>query len=396
MSENQAVKEMIGKVFSNIADAIETGEFSKKTKIGLTTMGSEHGVENLVKAAEQAANRASGYEVVLIGPKVKTDLTIYQADTEEEMHKVMEQLLDSKEIEGCVTMHYNFPIGVSTVGKVITPGKGKEMFIATTTGTSSPNRVEAMVKNALYGIIAAKANGIKNPTVGILNVDGARQVEKALKELKANGYDLTFTESMRADGGAVMRGNDLLAGTPDIMVQDTLTGNVFMKIFSAYTTGGDYESIGYGYGPGIGEGQDRTILILSRASGVPVIANAIQYTAELVKGNLQQVAKEEFKKAKQAKLEDILKALTKDTKKTKEEDEEEVTAPPKEVVTGSISGIDIMDLEDAVKALWKKGVYAESGMGCTGPILMVSEEKLDTALAILREAGFVAGESPDC
>ncbi|SNS07892.1 hypothetical protein SAMN05446037_10431 [Anaerovirgula multivorans] len=27
---------------------------------------------------------------------------------------------------------------------------------------------------------------------------------------------------------------------------------------------------------------------------------------------------------------------------------------------------------------------------------MVSEEKLDTALAILREAGFVAGESPDC
>ncbi len=41
-----------------------------------------------------------------------------------------------------------------------------------------------MVKNALYGIITAKALGIKEPTVGILNIDGARKVEGALKELK--------------------------------------------------------------------------------------------------------------------------------------------------------------------------------------------------------------------
>ncbi|SDK70744.1 glycine/sarcosine/betaine reductase complex component C subunit alpha [Natronincola ferrireducens] len=395
MSENKAVKQMIGKVFSNIADAIETGEFSKKITIGLTTLGSEHGIDNLVKAAEIAQNRSSSYKVVLIGPKTQTDLTIHEATTEEEMHKTMEKLLDSGEIDGAVTLHYNFPIGVSTVGKVITPGKGKEMFIATTTGTSSPHRVEAMVKNALYGIMAAKASGIKRPTVGILNVDGARQVEKALKELKANGYDINLTESMRSDGGCIMRGNDLLAGTPDIMVQDTLTGNVFMKVFSAFTTGGDYESIGYGYGPGIGEGQERTILILSRASGVPVIANAIAYAADLVKGNLKEVVKEEFQKAKKAKLDDILKSLTKDTKKANQ-DEEEVTAPPTEVVTGSISGIDIMDLEDAVKILWKKGIYAESGMGCTGPILMVNEGKLNTAMAVLKESGFVAGETPDC
>ncbi|AOY77895.1 glycine/sarcosine/betaine reductase complex component C subunit alpha [Clostridium formicaceticum] len=395
MSENKAVKQMIGKVFNNIADAIETGEFGKKTRIGLTTLGSEHGVENLVKAAQMAAKSSTGYQIVLIGPKVESDLVQYEANTEEEAHKKMEELLDSGEIDGCVTMHYSFPIGVSTVGKVITPGKGKEMFIATTTGTSSPHRTEAMVKNALYGIIAAKANGIKNPTVGILNVDGARQVEKALKELKANGYAINLTESMRSDGGCIMRGNDLLAGTPDIMVQDTLSGNVLMKVFSAFTTGGDYESIGYGYGPGIGEGQERTILILSRASGVPVVANALQYAAELVKGNLKEVAKEEFQAAKKANLDEILKSLTKDNKKAKEADEE-ITAPPKEVVTGSISGIDIMDLEDAVKALWKKGIYAESGMGCTGPILMVNEAKVKDALMLLQEAGFVAGEKSDC
>ena len=59
-----------------------------------------------------------------------------------------------------------------------------------------------------------------------------------------------------------MRGNDLLMGTPDVMVTDSLTGNLFMKIFSSYTTGGDYEAEGYGYGPGVGENYDRRVLIL--------------------------------------------------------------------------------------------------------------------------------------
>jgi len=396
MSDNKNIKEMIGKIFNDIADAMETGKFSSKIKVGITILGSEHGLDNMIKGAEMAAKNAQGYEVVLIGPKVETDLQIVEANSEEEAHKKMEELLDSGEIHSCVTMHYNFPIGVSTVGKVITPAKGKEMFIATTTGTSSPHRVEAMVKNALYGIIAAKASGIKNPTVGILNVDGARQVERALKELDSNGYKVNFVESMRSDGGAIMRGNDLLAGTPDVMIQDTLTGNIFMKVFSSFSTGGDYEALGYGYGPGIGEGYNRTILILSRASGVPVVSGAIEYAAQLVQGNLKEVAKVEFQTAKNAKLDDILKSLTKDAKKAKESKEEEVEAPPTEIVTGSISGIDIMDLEDAVKALWKKGIYAESGMGCTGPIVMVNEEKLTNAMAVLAEVGFITKESDPC
>ncbi|MCC5910287.1 MAG: glycine reductase [Clostridiaceae bacterium] len=395
MTDNKVIKQTIGKVINEIADAIETGDFGKKIKIGLTTLGSEHGVENLVKAAEIATKKSSGYEVVLIGPKTKSTLKTVEVNSEEEMHKVMEDLLDTKEIDACVTLHYNFPIGVSTVGKVITPAKGEEMFIATTTGTSSPHRTQAMVKNALNGIIAAKATGIKEPTVGILNVDGARQVEMALKELDKNGYKINFTESMRADGGCVMRGNDLLAGTPDVMVQDTLTGNIFMKIFSSYTTGGDYESVGYGYGPGIGDGYDRVVLILSRASGIPVIANAIEYAADLVRGNLKELTKQEFKAAKAAKLEEILKSLVKESKGSASE-EKEIIAPPKEVVTGSIAGIDILDLEDAVKTLWKNNIYAESGMGCTGPVVMVSESKLDKAIKVLQKEGFVAGEKSDC
>ncbi|WP_242945101.1 glycine/sarcosine/betaine reductase complex component C subunit alpha, partial [Caminicella sporogenes] len=215
---------MLGNMLIEIADAIETGKYRKKIKVGLTTLGSEHGVENLVKGAEIAAKSGIDFDIVLIGPKVETELEIIEVKEEKEMHKKMEQLLDSGYIGACVTMHYNFPIGVSTVGKVITPGEGKEMFIATTTGTSSAHRVEAMIKNAIYGIITAKAMGIKKPSVGILNVDGARQVERALKQLNENGYEINFGESTRSDGGCIMRGNDLLKGAVDVMVTDTLTG----------------------------------------------------------------------------------------------------------------------------------------------------------------------------
>jgi glycine reductase len=388
------IKTMIGSIFNEIADAMETGSFGKKVRVGLTTLGSELGVENMVKGAEAAQKRSASVEVVLIGPKVESSLTQVVVENEDQGYKEMERMLDSKELDACVTLHYSFPIGVSTVGRVVTPGKGKEMIIATTTGTSSAHRVEAMVKNGIYGVITAKALGIKNPTVGILNVDGARQVERSFKELAGKGYPINFTESSRADGGAVMRGNDLLAGTPDVMITDTLTGNIMMKVFSSFTTGGSYESQGYGYGPGIGENYDRLVMILSRASGSPVIANAISYAAELVQGDVLNVAKKEFEAANKAGLKDILSSLTKDVKK--EEVKTEVKAPDKEPVTGTIDGIDIMELEDAVQVLWSNGIYAESGMGCTGPIVMVNETKINEALGVLSKAGYSVGQAEDC
>lgn len=333
-------------------------------------------------------------EVVLIGPKVDSDLCQVVAETEDEAYQKMEEMLDKGEIGSCVTMHYNFPIGVSTVGKVSTPAKGNEMFIATTTGTTAAHRVEAMIKNGINGIIAAKAMGIENPSVGILNLDGARQVERALKELDEKGYKINFVESSRADGGIVMRGNDLLLGTPDVMITDTLTGNVLMKMFSSYTSGGSFETQGYGYGPGIGEGYERVVLILSRASGSPVVANALAYGADLVRGNVSKLAKEEFQKVNKAGLKDIIGKLTKEEKKT--EEVEEAVAPPSETVTATIEGIDIMELEDAVQALWRKGIYAESGMGCTGPIVMVNEGKLSDAIKELGNAGYEVDQPEDC
>ncbi len=382
----QNIQKMIAETFLEMAQGIESGSYGKRPKIALTGMGSEHGEENSMAAAVMAA--AEGIDVYYIGTLEAPGITTVKVADDEEGHKKMEELLENGEVDAAVTMHYPFPIGVSTVGRVITPAKGKEMFIANTTGTSSADRIEGMIKNAVYGIIAAKACGVADPTVGILNVDGARQTEKALKELADGGYPIRFAESTRADGGCVMRGNDLLQGAPDIMVTDSLTGNVLVKMMSAFQTGGSFEATGYGYGPGIGEGYDRLVMIISRASGAPVIAGALRYAAQLVRGKVFDVAAKEFAAAKKAGLDNILKAR-KAAAKPAAAEEEEVKAPPAEIVTAQIPGIEVMDLEDGVQALWKQGIYAESGMGCTGPIIRVSDANLDKAKEILTAAGFI-------
>ncbi|MBR3288140.1 MAG: glycine reductase [Lachnospiraceae bacterium] len=381
------LKEQIAKSFMAMAEGLESGQFGEKPKVALTGMGSEHGESNSMQAAIMAAK--SGVDVYYIGtyenPLVKT----IKVKDDEEGHKVMERMVDNKEVDAAVTMHYPFPIGVSTVGRVTTPAHGKDMFIANTTGTSSTDRVEGMILNAISGIIVAKATGITNPTVGILNIEGAKAVEKALNELKAGGYDLTWGESSRADGGVCLRGNDVLKGTTDILVTDSLTGNMLMKVLSAFMTGGSYESTGFGYGPGIGIGYDKLVFIVSRASGAPVLAHAMTLAGELVRNNILEIAKDEFKKAKKAGLDSILEAI-KAKNKASAAPAEDIKMPPKEPVPAAILGVEVMDLEDAVKTLWKEGIYAESGMGCTGPVVMMSDANEAKAREILKKAGYIS------
>ena len=379
------INKMIADTFLQIADGLETGSFAKKPKIALTGMGSEHGEENAMKAAVAAAKE--GVDVYYIGSLEHEGVTTVSVPDDEAGHKKMEELLQSGEVDGAVTMHYPFPIGVSTVGRAVTPSFGKEMYIANTTGTSSTDRVQGMIRNAIYGIITAKTCGCSDPTVGILNVDGARQTEMALKELDENGYHISFAESSRADGGCVMRGNDVLRGTPDIMVTDSLTGNILIKMLSSYTTGGSYEAMGYGYGPGIGDGYDQLVLIISRASGAPLIKGALTFAGELVRGNVFEVAKKEFESVRKAGFDEILEKYK---QQPKEAAEEKVEMPPKEIVTSQVQGIEIMDLDDAVQLLWKNKIYAESGMGCTGPVIRISDANLEKAKEILEKGGYIS------
>ncbi|MDO4679993.1 MAG: glycine/sarcosine/betaine reductase complex component C subunit alpha [Aerococcus sp.] len=382
------IKQTISEVFAELATALETGDMGPKIKIGLTINGSEHGFD-VMKQAANIAQAKGLFDVVLIGEKVDwtQDFEHYEANTEQAVEATIDRLISDGTIQGCVTLHHNFPIGVSTVGRYIAPATGRDVILATTTGTTSTVRTEGMVLNAINGIIAAKALGIKEPTVGILNVEGAKTVDRALHELSENGYPIHFAESVRADGGAVLRGNDLLTGSADVIITDTLTGNLLMKLMSAFTTGGQYETAGYGYGPAIGEGYEQNICIISRASGAPVIANALQYAYEVAKGGLIETSQREFQVANQAKLKDISEALVE--KDSASSHEEAVTAPSKEVVTSSIMGIDVLDLEEAVKALWKADIYAESGMGCSGPIVLVNPAKFERAEQIVKDNGFL-------
>lgn len=396
MTNKMPIKQMMGEIFYQIADAIETGQLGKKVKVGLTTFGCEVGIDQWIAAAEAVSMHREDFEVVLIGQKMKTSLLQFEASSEDEAHRKMETMLDFGMIDACITTHYSYPIGVASVGKIMVPGKGKDLFLATTSGTAALNRSAAMVMNALYGIITAKTMGIALPKVGILNVAGARKTEKALRTLVQQGYDIRFAVSLRPESRCIMRGNDVVAGTPDVLVHDSLTGNITMKMLATFLTGGTFESIGAGYGPGIGLRYDRLAMVISRASGYSVVQEAILYAVQLIKGNLLKVAQQEFSMAKNAGLEQVIQGLMMEGDVGLNKEMQQVVAPLGEPVNQGISGIDIMELEKAMKIVWREGIYAESGMGCTGPILMVSDTKLALALDVLKRKGYLVYEEIEC
>lgn len=366
---------------------------TRQIKVGLTLVANEVGMQELVNGALLATRSTPSLQVVLIGPSFNgfqglAGARVAHIETsacEKDIYQVMEDLLKNEKIDAALTMHYNFPLGVATIGRIVTPGRGKEIFLATTTGTIAADRVQAMVKNAITGIACAKACGVERPLVGILNVEGARACERALQKLSTQGYTIDFATSIRADGGAIMRGNDLLAGSCDVMVTDSLTGNLLMKLFSAYTTGGQYESTGYGYGPGIGEGYNYLVGIISRASGAPVVARALQYMVDIVTGKVLQLYKQELAAARKAGLEEIF-----NTKTGIDAPHDEIVHPAVKPVSEDIPGIDILELEAAVRSLWAAGIYATSGMGCTGPVILVAAEDKDKAIKLLKENGYLS------
>lgn len=388
-SNNSSIKSIIGETFLSLANALETGQFGKKIVVGITNRGSEHGAEVVSLGGVIAMSRNKNVEVILIGEKNSSGLKTIETDCDEKAHKIMEEMLKNSELDACITMHYPFPIGVSTVGRVISQANGREAFIATTTGTSATIREQAMFKNAVYGIITAKACGIKAPTVGILNIDSARTVERALKELASNGYNIRFGASNRADGGSVLRGNDLITGAVDVVVCDSLTGNILIKMFSSFNSGGSCESIGYGYGPGIGFGFTMPIFIISRASGSNVIAGAIEYAYQCINGNIISVMHNEEEEVKKYGFDFILESLKPKVAPIFGDSKDKHTIE-KEVVTAQISGIEVMDLDAAVDLIIEDGIYAESGMGCTGPIILVSEKNKENAENILKKGGFIS------
>ena len=381
---SDAIKKLVGEALSEIIESAKSG--GPKVRVGLMASGSEHGAKEIAKGARLALQNSSAVIPVMIGPKVEGYEDLEYIDCAEcDIPARLEEAVKNGEVAGAVAMHFPFPLGVTTIGRVFTPGRGRPMILASTTGTSSTVRGEAMLRNAVYGIAVAKALGIANPTVGILNVDTAQPVFRALSRMKEKGYAITFGESTRADGGSVLRGNDILTGAVDVCVTDTLTGNVLVKMFSSFTTGGSYEATGWGYGPSCGEGWKNVVSIVSRASGAPVIANALALTAAVIQGGLPEKVADELKAARKAGLDDEIDGLTPKAAQA----EEAVKAPPAEPTDDELHGIDVLEIDNAVKVLWKEGIYAESAMGCTGPVIKMPKRHMEKAAEILKANGYL-------
>lgn len=387
MADNKTVKALIGEILGEIIEEAKEGG-GRKTKVGLMAYGSELGAEELCRGARLAMQDDPTVKVFCIGPRLAGFEDLNWIETEPDEHAVsaaMEKALNDGVIEGAVALHYPFPVGVTTIGKIFTPGRGKPCFVASSTGTASPLRTEAMLRNAIYGIAVAKSAGIPAPKVGVLNLDGAQTVLRALQKLKESGYEISFADSIRKGGGAIFRGNDLLSGAGDVCVTDTLTGNVLMKLFGAWTTGGDYEAMGWGYGPSAGEGWDRVISIISRASGAPVVAGAISLNARAAKSGLPAIVAKELQAARAAGLDELIEAM----QPKQGAAEEEVKAPPSEPTDEEIHGVDVLEIENAVKALWKAGIYAESSMGCTGPVIKFAKRNEERVKEVLKAASYL-------
>ena len=186
---SDAIRKVVGSALAEIIESARSG--GPKVKVGLMAAGSELGPEELARGARLARETYGNVTPVMIGPRTPgfEELEwIETPDCEADVASTLEAALKDGRIAGAVALHFPFPLGVTTIGRVMTPGRGKAMILASTTGTSATIRGEAMLRNALYGIATAKAMGIENPTVGILNVDTAQPVFRALTHLKERGY----------------------------------------------------------------------------------------------------------------------------------------------------------------------------------------------------------------
>ena len=388
MASQDDKRAILGKALEDLVTRARSGR--EPCRIGLMAAGGEHSDTEFLSAAATAMKEDASLTVVGVGPwpagLMPAGMDWIETGCDGgELAAGMEKALEEGRIQGAVALHYPFPLGVTTVGRILTPALGKAMFMAGTTGMSASQRQQALLRNAVLGMAVAKAMGLTSPSLGVLNVDAAPQVLRALNRMAERGYELRFGQSVRGDGGSLLRGNDLLRGAVDVCVTDTLTGNVLMKLFGAFTSGGAYETTGWGYGPSVGEGWNRVVSIISRASGAPVIANALAYTAAAVRGNLPAVVAEELRRAKAAGLDEELAAF----EKAGAASVAEVQAPPAEPTDEEIHGVDVLDLEQAVRCLWKEKIYAEAAMGCTGPVVKLALARLEAARKILADAGYI-------
>ncbi|MDL2280073.1 hypothetical protein LJC15_05390 [Desulfovibrio sp. OttesenSCG-928-G11] len=104
----------------------------------------------------------------------------------------------------------------------------------------------------------------------------------------------------------------------------------------------------------------------------------------MAKGKLPNIVAAELHAAYGAGFEQVLEDM-----KPKAVTAAEIKMPPVVPVDAEIPGVDVLDMENAMHTLWKECIYAETAMGCTGPVIRVRVKDKDEAARVLKRAGFI-------
>ena len=120
------------------------------------------------------------------------------------------------------------------------------------------------------------------------------------------------------------------------------------------------------------------------AALVPEADIAAAGSLNLVMADVRRIAGGLDAMAKQAGLEGILAGI-----QPAPSPAETVAMPPSEPTDEEIQGIDVLSIEDGVKALWKEGIYAESSMGCTGPVIKLPARHREKGEELLKDKGYI-------
>jgi hypothetical protein len=165
-------------------------------------------------------------------------------------------------------------------------------------------------------------------------------------------------------------------------------------MLAAYATGGRIEVIGSGYGPGVGPGA-APVGIISRATGAPVVANAILLVAKMARGGLARIYADERARAERAGLAALLTGTATGAAASVAATAAAPAAAPaaagpaKKVVHHEIGGVDVLQIDAAIALLAARGIYAEPAMGCTGPVVLVADVDAESAAAALADARLI-------
>ena len=92
----------------------------------------------------------------------------------------------------------------------------------------------------------------------------------------------------------------------------------------------------------------------------------------MVRGRLGEHVSAELAAAEAAGLGDIVRSFAAGLSRL-----DDAAAPAQVPTDAEIHGVDVLSFEAAVKELWKAGIFAESAMGCTGPVVKVQSRSVE-------------------